>query len=119
LNDNIELDACVLAKTNMGWLWHRLLAYVGMKILHKLLKGEHVLGVTNVCFEKDKPCAAYQAGKRVGTSHHPKNLMTTSRPLELLHMDLFGLVSYLRIGGSKYGIVIVDDFTRFTLVFFL
>jgi hypothetical protein len=36
--------------------------------------------------------------------------MTTSKPLELLHMDLFGLVAYLSIGGSKYGLVIVDDF---------
>jgi hypothetical protein len=36
--------------------------------------------------------------------------MTTSRPLELLHMDLFGPVAYLNIGGSKYGLVIVDDF---------
>jgi hypothetical protein len=36
--------------------------------------------------------------------------MTTSRPLELLHMDLFGTVAYLRIRGSKYGLVIVDDF---------
>jgi hypothetical protein len=45
--------------------------------------------------------------------------MTTSRPLELLHMDLFGPVTYLSIGGSKYGLVIVDDFSRFTWVFFL
>jgi transposase InsO family protein len=45
--------------------------------------------------------------------------MTTSRPLELLHMDLFGPVSYLSIRGSKYGLVIVDDFSRFTWVFFL
>jgi hypothetical protein len=34
-------------------------------------------------------------------------------------MDLFGPVAYLSIGGSKYGIVIVDDFSRFTWVFFL
>jgi hypothetical protein len=46
-------------------------------------------------------------------------VMTTSRPLELLHMDLFGPVAYLSIGGSKYGLVIVDDFSRFTWVFFL
>jgi hypothetical protein len=46
-------------------------------------------------------------------------LITTSRPLELLHMDLFGPVAYLSIGGSKYGLVIVDDFSRFTWVFFL
>jgi hypothetical protein len=45
--------------------------------------------------------------------------MTTSRPLELLHMDLFGPVAYLSIGGSKYGLVIVDDFSRFTWVLFL
>jgi hypothetical protein len=45
--------------------------------------------------------------------------MTTSRPLELLHMDLFGHVAYLSIGGSKYGLVIVDDYSLFTWVFFL
>ena len=113
------LDACLIAKTSMGWLWHRRLAHVGMKNLHKLLKGEHVIGLTNVHFEKDRPCAACQAGKQVGGAHHSKNVMTTSRPLELLHMDLFGPVAYLSIGGSKYGLVIVDDFSRFTWVFFL
>jgi hypothetical protein len=45
---NANLDACLLAKTNMGWLWHRCLAHVGMKNLHKLLKGEHVLGLIDV-----------------------------------------------------------------------
>jgi hypothetical protein len=89
-----------------------------MKNLHKLLKGDHVLRLTNVCFEKDRPCAACQAGKQVGRTHHNKNVMTTSRPLELLHMDLFGPVAYLSIGGSKYGLVIVDDFSRFTWVLF-
>jgi hypothetical protein len=34
-------------------------------------------------------------------------------------MDRFGPVAYLSIGGSKYGLVIVDDFSRFTWVFFL
>jgi transposase InsO family protein len=90
-----------------------------MKNLHKLLKGEHVLGLTDVCFEKDRPCAVCQEGKQVGTSHSSKNIMTTSRPLEPLHMDLFGPVAYLSIGGSKYGLIIVDDFPRFTWVFFL
>jgi hypothetical protein len=47
-----ELDTCLIAKTNMGWLWHHRLAHVGMKNLHKLLKGEHILGLTNVHFEK-------------------------------------------------------------------
>jgi transposase InsO family protein len=117
--EEVGLDACLIAKTSMGWLWHRRLAHVGMKNLHKLLKGEHMIGLTNVQFEKDRPCAACQVGKQVGSSHHIKNVMTTSRPLEMLHMDLFGPVTYLSIGGSKYGLVIVDDFSRFTWVFFL
>jgi hypothetical protein len=29
--ENADLDACLMAKTNMGWLWHRCLAHVGMK----------------------------------------------------------------------------------------
>jgi transposase InsO family protein len=90
-----------------------------MKNLHKLLKGEHVFGLTDVCFEKDRSCAACQASKQVGTSHPSKNVMTTSRPLELLHMDLFGPVAYLSIGESKYGLVIIDDHSRFTWVLFL
>jgi hypothetical protein len=49
----------------------------------------------------------------VRTSHPSKNVMTTSRPLELLHMDLFGLVTYLSIRRSKYSLVIVGDYSRF------
>jgi transposase InsO family protein len=114
-----ELDTCLIAKTNMGWLWHHRLAHVGMKNLYKLLKGEHILGLTNVHFEKDRIYSACQVGKQVGVHHPHKNIMTTDRPLELLHMDLFGLIAYISIGGSKYCLVIVDDYSRFTWVFFL
>jgi transposase InsO family protein len=37
----------------------------------------------------------------------------------LLHMDLFDPIVYISIGGSKYCLVIVDDYSRFTWVFFL
>jgi hypothetical protein len=90
-----------------------------MKNLHKLLKGEHILGLINVYFEKDRVCSACQAGKQVGAHHPHKNIMITDRPLELLHMDLFGPIAYISIGGSKYCLVIMDDYSRFTWVFFL
>jgi hypothetical protein len=45
--------------------------------------------------------------------------MTTIRPLEMIHMDLFGLVAYISIGSNKYGLVIVDDYSHFIWVFFL
>ena len=34
-------------------------------------------------------------------------------------MNLFGPIAYISIGGNKYGLVIVDDFSRYTWVFFL
>jgi transposase InsO family protein len=55
----------------------------------------------------------------MGAHHHAKNIITTIRPLEMLHMDLFGPIAYISIGGNKYGLVIVDDYSRFTWVFFL
>jgi transposase InsO family protein len=64
-------------------------------------------------------CSAYQAGKQVGVHHRHKNIMTTERPLELLHMDLFNSIAFISIGGSKYCLVIVDDYSRFTWMFFL
>jgi hypothetical protein len=73
----------------------------------------------NVAFEKDWPCETCQADKQVRAPHHVKNIMTIMRPLEMLHMDLFGPITYISIGGNKYGFIIVDDYSCFTWVFFL
>jgi transposase InsO family protein len=45
--------------------------------------------------------------------------MITIRHLEMLHIDLFGPITYISIGGNKYGLVIIDDYSRFTWIFFL
>jgi hypothetical protein len=72
------------------------------------------LGLTNIDFEEDRVCSACQAGKQVGAHHPHKKIMTTERPLELLHMDLFSPFAYISIDGNKYCIFIVDDYSRFT-----
>jgi hypothetical protein len=115
----VELDKCLIAKRNMGWLWHRRLAHVDMTNLHNLQRDGHILGLMNIVFEKNSPCVACQARKQVGAPHHAKNIMTTTRPLEMLHMDLFGLIAYISIHGNKYSPIIVDNYSRFTWVFFL
>jgi transposase InsO family protein len=118
-SNKAQLDTWLLAKSSLSWLWHRQLAHVRMNNLNKLLKREHILGLTNVDFEKNRICRACQAGKQVGAPHPAKNVLTTTRPLELLCMDIFGLVAYVSIGGNKYGFVIVDDYSRYTWVFFV
>ncbi|KAK1677131.1 hypothetical protein QYE76_037979 [Lolium multiflorum] len=59
------------------------------------------------------------AGKQLKKRHPIKSIVTTSRPLELLHLDLFGPSHYDTLGGSKYGLVIVDDYSRYSWVFLL
>jgi hypothetical protein len=72
----------------------------------------------NVAFEKDSPCGACQVSKQVGAPHHVKNIMTITRPLEMLHMDLIGPIVYISIDGNKYDLFIIDDYSHFTWVFF-
>jgi hypothetical protein len=114
-----KLETCLVAKSSMDWLWHRRLAHVGMRNLAKLLKDNHILGLTDVHLQKDRIYKACQAKKQVGVPHPPKSIMTTTQPLELIHMDLFGLAAYLSLGGNKYGLAIIDDYSCFTWAFFV
>ncbi|KAK1667607.1 hypothetical protein QYE76_055766 [Lolium multiflorum] len=63
--------------------------------------------------------ARQKAGKQLKKRHPIKSIVTTSKPLELLHLDLFGPSHYDTLGGSKYGLVIVDDYSRYSWVFLL
>ena len=90
-----------------------------MSSLKKLMKNDLVRGLKDVKFEKDKLCSACQADKQVANSHPTKTFMTTTRVLELLHMDLFGPTKYNSLGGNLYCLMIVDDYSRYTWVFFL
>ena len=111
------MSTCLFTQSSLGWLWHRRLGHVGMKQLNRLLKHDLVVGLKNVKFEKDKLCSACQAGKQVANSHPTKSVMSTERPLELLHIDVFGPTTYRSIGGNCYCLVVVDDYSRYTWVF--
>nr|KAJ0209273.1 hypothetical protein LSAT_V11C400206350 [Lactuca sativa] len=64
-------------------------------------------------------CSACEQGKQTKSSFKPKSCSSISVPLLLLHMDLFGPIPVCYLGGNKYTLVIVDEFTRFTWVVFL
>nr|GEY29244.1 retrovirus-related Pol polyprotein from transposon TNT 1-94 [Tanacetum cinerariifolium] len=64
-------------------------------------------------------CDACKIGKQAHTSHKAKNVVSTTRCLKLLHMDLFGPSAVRSYGGNRYTLVIVDDYSRYTLTRFL
>ncbi|GKA18737.1 retrovirus-related pol polyprotein from transposon TNT 1-94, partial [Tanacetum coccineum] len=68
---------------------------------------------------KDHLCSACERGKSKKASHPPKLIPSDYSKLELLHMDLCGPMRVASVNGKKYILVIVDDFSRFTWVYFL
>ena len=86
-----------------------------MRNLHTLAKKKHVIGIENVKFLKDHLCGACEAGKMTKAKHSAKTTMTTTRPFELLHMDLFGPNHYSAVTNDAflYDFVIVDDYSRY------
>ncbi|KAK1627926.1 hypothetical protein QYE76_002241 [Lolium multiflorum] len=58
-------------------------------------------------------------GKMHDSPHPSKTIISSKRILELLHVDLFGPTTHASFGGKKYCLVIVDDYSRYTWVYFL
>jgi len=87
--------------------------------LNRLNRKQFVEGLPKLKFEKDRLYEACQRGKQTKVSFKPKNCISIERPLELLHMDLFGPFRTINLGCNYYALVIVDDFSTFTWTLFL
>ncbi|GJS98072.1 putative ribonuclease H-like domain-containing protein [Tanacetum coccineum] len=113
--------ACLIAKATIDESnkWHRRLGHVNFKNLNKLVKGNLVRGLPSKIFQNDHTCVACQKGKQHKASCKAKIVSSISQPLQLLHMDLFGPTSVRSINHKTYCLVITDDFSRFSWVFFL
>nr|GEU30897.1 retrovirus-related Pol polyprotein from transposon TNT 1-94 [Tanacetum cinerariifolium] len=57
-------------------------------------------------------CDACKIRKQAHASHKAKNIASTIRCLELLHMDVFGPSAIRSYEGNRYTLVIVDDYSR-------
>ncbi|GJX00073.1 putative ribonuclease H-like domain-containing protein [Tanacetum coccineum] len=99
------------ATTDESKLWHMRLGHVNFKNINKLVKGHLVRGLPSKVFVNDHTCVAYKKGKQHKASCKAKLERTIRKPLELLHMDLFGPVLVESINKKKYCLVISDAFT--------
>jgi transposase InsO family protein len=70
-------------------------------------------------FESDLVCAPYRHGKMIAASHSPVNSVMTKHHGQLLHMDTVGPSRVRSMGGKWYVLVIVDDYSHYSWVFFL
>ena len=95
------------------------MGHASRKQLEKISKCDVVIGLPK--FEKIEKCICgpCQIGKQVKSKHPPITEVQTSRPLELLHIDLMGPARVQSLGGKRYILIVVDDFTRYTWIVLL
>nr|GEV44803.1 ribonuclease H-like domain-containing protein [Tanacetum cinerariifolium] len=77
-------------------LWHRRLGHINFKTINKLVKG-----------------------KQHRASCKTKPVSSIDQPLYKLHMDLFGPTFVKSLNKKSYCLVVTDDYSKFTWVFFL
>ncbi|KAL8099440.1 hypothetical protein AgCh_031901 [Apium graveolens] len=112
---------CFHSKTSpvKSWLWHKKLSYLNFKTMNSLVKRELVRGLSEMEFSPDGLCKTCEKGKSKRASHKKKTMTDITEKLQLLHMDLFGPVNIMSMSRKKYGLVIIDDYSRYTWVLFL
>nr|GEU35644.1 putative ribonuclease H-like domain-containing protein [Tanacetum cinerariifolium] len=114
--------ACLVAYASVdeSVKWHRRMGHVNYKNINRLVKGNLVRGLPLKLFKNDHTCVACCKGKQHKASYKAINgVSSISKPLQLLHMDLFGPTSIRSIDHKYYCLVITDDYSRFYWVFFL
>nr|GEV75099.1 retrotransposon protein, putative, unclassified [Tanacetum cinerariifolium] len=114
-------SACLLAKasSSQSWLWHQRLSHLNFATINNLVKNNLVQGLPKMKFEKDHLCFACEQGKIHQKHHKSKTAFTSNKPLYLLHMDLCGPMRVESKNRKRYALVVVDDYSRYTWVFFL
>nr|GEV28218.1 putative ribonuclease H-like domain-containing protein [Tanacetum cinerariifolium] len=112
---------CLFAKVMIDEsnLWHRRLGHINFKTINKLVKGNLVRGLPTKVFENKNTCVACKKGKQHRASCKTKPVSSVDQPLFRLHMDLFGPTFVKSLNKKSYFLIVTDDYSRFTWVFFL
>nr|GEY52125.1 integrase, catalytic region, zinc finger, CCHC-type, peptidase aspartic, catalytic [Tanacetum cinerariifolium] len=80
------------ATSTKSWLWHRRLSHLNFGTINQLMSKDLVDGLPKFKYNKDHLCSACEQGKSKKALLSPKLVPSTKSKLELLHMDLCGLM---------------------------
>ncbi|KAM2723556.1 hypothetical protein EV1_026500 [Malus domestica] len=99
-------------------LWHMRLGHVSYFKLSVMVKKSMLKGLPQLDVRTDTVCAGCQYGKAHQLPYE-ESKFKAKEPLELVHSDVFGPVKQLSIGGMRYMVTFIDDFSRYVWVFFV
>jgi hypothetical protein len=99
-------------------LWHMRLGHVSYSKLSIMVKKSMLKGLPQLDVRTDTVCAGCQYGK-AHQLPYKESKFKAKEPLELVHSDVFGPVKQPSIGGMRYMVTFIDDFSRYVWVFFM
>jgi hypothetical protein len=111
---------CLISQSSFKlWKWHRRLGHLSFNLLCRLSGLGLLRGLPLLKFESDLVCVPCHHGKMIAASHSPVNTMMIKHPGQLLHMDTAGPSQVRSMGAKWYVLVIINDYSRYSWVFFL
>jgi hypothetical protein len=111
---------CLILQSSFElWKWHKRLGHLSFDLLYRLSDLGLLRGLPLLKFESDLICAPYRHSKMIVASHSSVNTVMTERPGQLLHIDTVGPSRVSSMGDKWYVLVIIDDYSRYSWVFFL
>ncbi|XP_045792093.1 uncharacterized protein LOC123886861 [Trifolium pratense] len=116
--EETNLSTCLITKEDEVKLWHKKLGHLNLRSMKKAISEEAIRGIPKLNIEEGNICGDCQIGKQTRVPHQKLQHLTTTRVLELLHMDLMGPIQVESLGGKRYAYVVVDDFSRYTWINF-
>ena len=114
-------STCLISKASVdeSWNWHKKLSHLNFSNLNELVKKDLVRGLPKALYTPDGLCDACQKAKQRRTSFKSKSESSIGEPYHMLHLDLFGPVNIMSISKKRYTLVIVDEYSRYTWVYFM
>ncbi|GJZ18281.1 retrovirus-related pol polyprotein from transposon TNT 1-94 [Tanacetum coccineum] len=112
---------CFLAKDlpTQAWLWHLRLSHLNFDTINLLSKKDILNGLPKLKYAKHQLCLSCELSKAKRSTFKTKIVPSSKGRLNLIHMDLCGLMRIESINGKKYILVIIDDYSRYTRTLFL
>jgi transposase InsO family protein len=111
---------CLISQSSSElWKWHRRLGHLSFDLLCRLNGLDLLQGLPLLKFESDLVCAPCRHGKMVAASHSPVNTVMTEHSGQLLYIYTIGPSQIRSMEGKWYVLVIIDDYSRYSWVFFL
>lgn len=103
---------------DLGSLWHRRFGHLNNVSIQLMQKKEMVRGLPSLQNES-KVCEVCNIGKQQRRKFPKQSKWRATEKLELLHLDLCGPITPISKSGKRYLMVLVDDFSRKTWIYFL